>query len=136
MPTTNSIHWTDADVINADYYAPDSNRAHPDSAPWLLHDHGFVVAVVFAENLQEALDTAADADKLERYLLNNEDWVDYDGPEDDRVFYLGNNSLPYNIESLVAIELANPPFSFAALYSAAAMRDAITIIIPQHTETS
>ncbi len=74
--------------------------------------------MVFADCLQDALDIVADEGRLERFLLADEDWGDYDGPEDDRVSYLGNNGHPYDIEALGVVELPNPPVSFVAIFNA------------------
>lgn len=111
------ITFTDADVVNVDDYIPQGESNPHNIRPWLLHDHGFVVAVVFATRLQDALDKAADSDKLDRYLISNEDLDDY-GSNGDGITYLGNASEPFDIESLEAIGLPNPPFSFVTLFNA------------------
>lgn len=110
------VKFTDADVVNGDEYIPAGTYNPHNVRPWLFHDHGFVLAVVFAPNLQDALDEAADADKLDRYLIREEDMGDY--PKDEGINYLGNASEPFDIESVSAIEMPNPPFSFVALFNA------------------
>lgn len=139
------ITFSDADVVNPGDFIPQGEYNPRKVRPFLLHDHGFVIAVVFAACTQDALDEAADADKLDRYLIDlndPSDRVDYlvkdkvtpgydpDVPEyvdaaggeywwaNDGPAFLGNASEPFDIESLDVIELPNPPFSFAALFNA------------------
>ena len=82
----------------------------------MLHDHGFVLAVVFADCLQDALDIAVDNDKLDRFQVTDNEMSDY--PDEEGLSFLGNASEPFDIESLGAIELPNPKFSFVALFNA------------------
>ena len=111
-----SIKFTDDDVLNKDDFIPAGEYNPQCVRPFLLHDHGFVLCVVFACNLQDAIDEAVDAGKLDRYQLTLEQEVGY-GPEANGVSYLGNASEPFDIEGLDAIELPNPPFSFCALFN-------------------
>src|SRR5262249_44228884 len=83
---------------------------------FLLHDHGFTVAVVFASNLQDALDEAADAGKLDRFQGSEEDMGEY--PEEEGVTFLGDGSEGCVVGSLSVEELPNPRFSFVALFNA------------------
>jgi hypothetical protein len=111
------IAFTDDDVVNPSDFVPKGEFNPHNVRPFLLHDHGFTLAVVFADCLQDALDIAADADKLDRYLVRGRELDDYgDG---DGLAHLGNAGEPFDIESLAAVELPNPPFSFAALFNAA-----------------
>lgn len=111
------IKFTDADVVDlGDWIAAGEYNPHG-VRPWLLHDHGFVLCVVFASNLQDALDKAVDEDKLDRFLIAEKDLDDY-GPEGDGIAYLGNASEPFNIESLGVEELPNPKASFVAQFNA------------------
>ncbi len=113
------IKFTDADVINADDFIPKGEFNPHNVHGFLLHDHGFVVCVVFASTLQDALDEAVDSDKLDRYLIAESDYKDYGiDTDDDRAAYLGNASEPFDIESLGVVELPNPPFSFCAMFNA------------------
>jgi hypothetical protein len=116
----NEIKFSDEDVVNAGGYIPAGEYNPHNIRPWLLHDHGFVLAVVFASNLQDALDEAADADKLDRYLIASKDLDDYldDEGNEGGITYLGNAGEPFDIEWLGAVELPNPPFSFVALFAA------------------
>lgn len=120
--TTAEVHgikFTDADVVNPDDFIPAGEYNPWKKRPFVLHDHGFVIAVVFADSLQDALDIAVDEDKMDRYLIDEADYGDYDVHGDEPTCaYLGNASEPFDIETLGVIELENPPFSFVALYNA------------------
>lgn len=79
--------------------------------PWILHDAGFVVGVVFADSLQDALDEAADKDFLDRFQVSESEMGDYQTgtdseghPEYERIAFLGNASEPFDIESLDVVE--------------------------------
>ena len=110
------IRFSDADVVNPDGFIPAGGYNPHRVRPFLLHDHGFALAVVFADSLQDALDEAVDAGKLDRYLVAPDDLGDY--PDGEGLAYLGNAGEPFDIEGLDAVELPNPPFSFVALFSA------------------
>jgi hypothetical protein len=113
----NEITFSDNDVVNPeDYIASRSYNPHK-VRPWLLHDHGIVVAVVFADCLQDALDIAVDNDKLDGVQVDEADLAEY-GPDEDWISRLGNAGEPFDIEALGVEELPNPPFSFAALFEA------------------
>jgi hypothetical protein len=113
----NQITFTDADVVNKDGFIPAGEYNPHNVRPFLLHDHGFTVAVVFADSLQDALDEAADAGKLDSFQVADDDLADY-GPDEEGITRLGNASEPFDVEALDAVELPNPPFSFVALFNA------------------
>ncbi len=108
------IKFSDEDIVNPDdaCFQGDGSRKQG----YLLHDHGFVLAVVFADDYQDALDEAADSDKLDRYRVCNADLGDY--PNEDGISYLGNTASLYDIESLQFIELPLPKASFVAQFKA------------------
>ncbi len=110
------ITFTDADIVNKDDFIPKGEYNPHNVRPFLLHDHGFIVAVVFADCLQDAIDIAVDADRMDRYAIDPKDMADY--PDDEGISFLGNAGEPFDIESLGAIELPNPEFSFCALFNA------------------
>ena len=110
----NQIKFSDDDVVNKDDFIPAGEYNPHNVRPWLLHDHGFTVAVVFADCLQDALDIAADENKLDGFQVDEKDMADY-GPDEDGICRLGNAGEPFDIQTLDAIELPNPPFSFVAL---------------------
>lgn len=112
----NEITFTDKDIVNADDYIPQGQGNPHKVRPFLLHEHGIVLAVVFADCLQDAIDEAVDAGKLDKFKVAQEDFKDY--PKEEGLSFLGNHCEPYDIESLEAIELPNPPFSFVALFNA------------------
>jgi hypothetical protein len=111
------IKFSDADVVEADSWVAAGECNPHNVRPWLLHDHGFVLAVVFADCLQDALDAAVDAGKLDGLMLSAEDHAQYESDGWD-VAYLGNASEPFDIESLGVEELPNPPRSFCAQFNA------------------
>ena len=70
----NGIKFTDADVVNYDDWIPtptSKGRSYnPHNVrPFLLHDAGFVLAVVFADCLQDAIDEAVDSGKLNCMMI-------------------------------------------------------------------
>ena len=105
---------SDSDVCNPGDFIPWGEYNPHNVRPWLLHDHGFPVAIAFASCLQDALDIAADEGKLDRFLVGPEDLADY-GENEEGVSRLGNAGEPFAIESLGAMELPTPSFSFVAL---------------------
>lgn len=118
FPVNNfDLRFDDSDVVNREAYCPRGEYNPHNVRPFLLHDRGFTVAVVFASNLEEAIDEAVDADKMDRYAIGTEALADY-GEEGEGISYLGNAGDPFDIESLGIVELPNPPFSFAAMMAA------------------
>jgi hypothetical protein len=111
---TNEIKWTDLDVVDIDEFIPEGEYNPHNIRPFLLHDHGFVLCVVFASHLQDALDAAVDANKLDHLQIAESEMDDYN---DESLTYLGNAGEPFDIDTLSYIELKNPKFSFAALYN-------------------
>lgn len=126
--------FSDSDVANPDDWIPANDGSNPHNVrPWLLHDHGFTLAVVFASNLQDALDSAVDEGKLDRFQISPEDLRDdykYNWEtgeaEYGSVALLGNASEPFDIESLGVVELPNPPRSFVAQFAAAFQKNCKT----------
>ncbi len=149
--TYKDIKFTDADIVNPDDFIPaagENGRTYnPHNVrPRLIHDHGFTVAVVFASNLQDALDEAGDADKLDHFMIDpkddsdradymtmdvskmaagfDEECVEYTHSDGTKWWwkmeptFLGNAGEPFDIEGLGVIELPNPKFSFCALFNA------------------
>jgi hypothetical protein len=113
----NQVRFTDDDVVNPDDYIPKGEYNPHNVRPWLLHDHGFTLAIVFADNLDDAFDMAADAGKLDAFQVSDNELVDY-GDEEEGISRLGNAGEPFDIEGIDVIELPNPPFSFVALLNA------------------
>lgn len=144
MSKFHEIQFTDDDVVNLDNWIPAGEYNPHNVRPWLLHDHGFVLCVVFASNLQEALDEAVDAEKLDRYKIHPEDEYErYDYMTQDPAemaagfdpecpdyvdeagnkwwwyiepAFLGNASEPFDIDTLGVEELPNPKRSFCAQF--------------------
>lgn len=109
--------FSDSDVANLDEYDYQVDRE--DARLFFLHDHGFCVCVVLETNLQDALDKAVDENKMDRYLVTEENLLaDYDSDETG-ITRLGNASEPFDIQSLGVIELPIPKLSLVALFAAA-----------------
>lgn len=119
------LTFTDADLVNDMEYAHGFNcdGTHDGRLrPFLLHDHGLTVAVVFARGECEALYEAADSGALDRFKVAPEDLKDYgdtDEERDEALTHLGNNGDPFDLEGLGVVELPIVPFSFVALFRAA-----------------
>jgi hypothetical protein len=115
-PNGYEFKFSDKDIINKDEFIPTGESNPHKIRPWLLHDHGFTVAVVFASCEQDVLDIACDEGKLERYLISESEMKDYE--DEEGITYLGNAGEPHDIESLGMVELPNPKFSFCAMFNA------------------
>jgi len=89
----------DSDIVNPDDYDYTENI-------YLLHDHGFALCIVNADNEGDALDIAADEGKLDRF------WVDDD--EEGHYSSLGNNCHTYDVTSVGIIQLPNLYLSYIA----------------------
>lgn len=98
------------DFVNADSGDFDGKDSRMNRA-WVIHNAGYVLAIVFAEyyaySEQDALDEACDRGKLDSLLCSEEDMKDYqvgvsdDGfPEYEGIYYLGNASEPFASETL------------------------------------
>lgn len=112
----NGVKFTDADVVNPEDFIP-ANEYNPRKVrPYVIHDCGLGLAVVFASDGGSALDTAADAGKLDGYQISDSDVEDY--PNEEGVTFLGSASEPFDLDGVGVIELPNPAFSFVALFNA------------------
>lgn len=147
------ITFTDADVVNIDNWIPKGEYNPHNVRPWLLHDSGFVLCVVFADSLQDALDEAVNENKLDRFQIDMDNegerddyltsnWDDADHSLDQECpeytdaagvkywwrdgmtpAFLGNASEPFDIESLGIEELPNPARSFCAQFAASVKQE-------------
>lgn len=111
------ITFNDSHVVEVDecIYEGEYNPRH--KRPWLLHSNGQAICVVFADCLEDALDEAADEDKLTAFKIPDD--VAADAPDEvyDTYTHLGNGSDPYNIEGLEVTELPIPKRSFCAQFN-------------------
>ena len=100
------------DFVNADSwdFIDDFLDKHTPRA-WVIHNAGFVLAIVFEEypafTDQDALDAAVDANKLDGLLVSESELDDYKtgedsegNPEYEGIVYLGNASEPFASETL------------------------------------
>jgi hypothetical protein len=108
--------FSDSDVVEPSAWIPAGEYNPHNVRPFLLHDHGFTLAVVFASCLEDAIDAAVDADKLDRFMVSEEDRKDYE--DDEGITFLGSAGEPFDIEGLDVVELPNPALSFCAQFNA------------------
>jgi len=115
------VKFSDKDVINGENFDPQGTYNPHGIHPYLFHNEGFVLGVVFASSLQDAFDELADSGKIDHFMVTKEEMKDYpdrDGEPDPCLTFLGNASEPFDIEGIDVIELRNPPFSFVAQFKA------------------
>jgi hypothetical protein len=113
------VSLCDADILNPAEYVPPGEYNPYGLKPWAIGNEYGLLVVVLANNEQDALDLAADADRLKIQALSEEDLAertDADGNEEG-VIRLGNASEPYDSEDLWIAALPVPPFSLCALYA-------------------
>ena len=115
--TIQGVKFTDDDVVNPDDFASYLTGTNPHNMhPFILHDHGFTICVVLASNLQDALDEAVDNDKLDSFLINEEDYAAYGIDSDNPTCaFLGNAGEPFDVDFISVIELPMPEFSLCKL---------------------
>jgi hypothetical protein len=113
------IQFTDEDVVNPEDFIGDGEYNPHNVRPYLVHDHGFVVGVAFADCLQDALDVLADNGKLDGFKIDPSDYSDYEVDSDSPTCtFLGNDGAPFDIDPLDVIELPIPKAaSFAETFA-------------------
>jgi len=116
--TVNEIKFTDKDIVDVEdcVYAGEFNPHN--IHPFLFHDHGYVLCVVFASHLQDALDKAVDEDKLDRFQVDAKEVEAMTDAEAEELSFLGNAGEPFDIENLGFIELSPPKRSWVAEWAA------------------
>ena len=111
--------FEDSDIANLDDFIPGDDSYNPHHVrPWLIYSALGTRAVAFASDLQDALDAAVDADKLDADLVSDEELAKMSSEEVSGLSYLGNAGEPFRLDDVDAIELPNPPMSFVALFNA------------------
>lgn len=112
------ITFSDDDFVNPEDWIIEekSERNQKEEKGWyLFHDHGFCLCVVWADCLQDALDIAADNDKLDCFLVPMEDYSNYNA---DDLMCCGNDCRWFDLESLGFCRLPNFPMSIVAQFVA------------------
>lgn len=99
----------DSDIVNPDDYDCTENI-------YLLHDHGFVLCIVNADNESDALDIAADEGKLDRFMVDDKEVNEISEEEFNSRGYssIGNDCLIHDLESVGIIQLPNLELSYTA----------------------
>lgn len=106
------FQFSDQDVILDEYDPKAKEGDRYLEIPWLIHEQGFTICVVFARNEQEAFDQAVNENKLDRYMIENpteEDW------EDENYHVLGNASELFDTSNLGIVRLLQPNLSYCTL---------------------
>jgi len=85
----------DADCVLANDVTFDGELNPHNVQLWLIHNEYGYIAAVWAENEQDALDTAVDADLLDSCMISEEDLKDF--AEDD-ICFLGNAGEPFDLQ--------------------------------------
>lgn len=109
--TANGVRFTEDDVVNIDDWNPGDDGLNA-YKPWLFHDHGFVLGLVFAQTLQDAFDELADSGKIDSFAVSEAEMGDY--PDEQGLSHLGNECKPYDVECVCCVAMGNPPLSFVA----------------------
>lgn len=113
------LEFTDADVVEPRDFIPAGEYNPHKVRPWYVHDAGYCVGVTFASCEQDALDILADAGKLDRFQVADENLADY-GEEEEGLTRCGNASEPFDLGAYMGMfPLPVPAFSFAAMFMAA-----------------
>lgn len=116
--TVKGFEFDDSIVVNPREFIPSGEYNPHHIRPWLIHNEYGPLCVVFASCEQDALDEAADSDKLDSCLIAPEDYEEHGVNSDEpECAFLGNASEPFDLTYIGIIELPNPKFSFCALLS-------------------
>lgn len=111
------FRFSDKDIANPDDMVTVGSYNPYKIHPFILHEVGYVQAIVFAENLQDALDEAVDSNLLDRYQIAPTEMNDYACSAHEAGFNyecsdcgsgianLGNASEPFDIENCEVIEV-------------------------------
>ena len=109
------------DVVNPDDFIPQGSYNPHNVRPWLIHNEFGTLAIVYADNEQDALDEAVDAGKLDSCRIPDEEIGDYGRTEgvfqpDSEVLeaanatLLGNASEPFDLTYIGMVPLPNKQY--------------------------
>lgn len=135
--------YSPEDFVNAGSGEFDGRDSRMDRA-WVIHNAGYVLAIVFSEYYaysdQDALDEACDRDKLDSLLCSDDDLKDYQVGEDSEgcpeyegIIHLGNASEPFASETLdyfcvKASAFKSDPVIRKMLYDASIVRTTVNAV--------
>lgn len=99
------------DVVNPDSFIPNGEFNPHKVRPFLIHNEFGTLAIVYADNEQDALDEAADADKLDSVQVDEEEYfkADEEGHSDEYA-NLGNAGQPFDLTYIGLIPLPNQQY--------------------------
>jgi hypothetical protein len=109
----NGLEWSfnRSDVVNPDDYIPNGEFNPYKIHPFLIHNEFGPLCVVYASNLQDALDEAVDGDKLDSCLVSPEDYKEAEAEgHSDEYANLGNAGEPFDLTYIGFVELANAQY--------------------------
>jgi hypothetical protein len=106
--TIDGVSFTDDDVLSPD----DFDFRNYDM--FIFHDHGFVLAVCFADSISEAFDILADSGKIDHLELTGDEADEY---ADDEYQVLGSNGKFYDVDTVSVIVKDAPKLSIVKLLS-------------------
>lgn len=101
--TLGRFTFTESDIANPGEFVPAGEYNPHGFRPHVIEGVYGVVCVVFASNVQDALDEAVDLDRLDAYLVSEEDFAEAteEGREDEfACAYLGNGDEPFDLTDL------------------------------------
>jgi hypothetical protein len=79
--------------------------------PFLIHNEYGTLAIVYASHLQDALDEAVDADRMNSCLVSDEDYAEAEKEGwADEYARLGNAGEPFDLTYIGYVELPNQQY--------------------------
>jgi len=124
--TLNQIKFKDEDVVDVEDCIYEGEYNPRNIHPFLLHDHGHVLCVVFASDLQGALDKAVNENKMDQFQVEASEVEAMTDEESEALSFLGDASEPFDIESLGFIEMIPPKRSWVAEWVASDSANVLT----------
>lgn len=101
------MDFSDVTIVDPDNYVASGGFNPYNTRPMIIYNEYGVLCVVYADNEQDALDAAADADALKCQRLDDVDVFDENGDLAEYVLLLGNYGTPYDSENLRIKILSN-----------------------------
>jgi hypothetical protein len=109
------------DVVNPDDYIAKGDFNPHNVRPWLIHNEFGTLAIVYANNEQDALDEAVDGGKMDSCMVSREDWEESQRNQDDDYAMLGNASEPFDLTYVGMVPLPNQQYGVSEVETEAMM---------------